>query len=508
MRMIRTYLVVLFVACFAKSCARAFPDLDGLATQGERHLDLSVVEKRDLGSTLECSEHADCPSDRYCNRSTNRCNHKRETGAPCNSDEKCGSGKCVDSLCVPDYGNCYSDQECPVDFVCYQGLCIYDEGCTNNYECPYHYYCENGDCIYYNECFADSECPTQHLCDHGQCVLHAECDSNDDCYHSTRCILGFCKYDDACAFDLDCSDDFFCSDGECVPLCRSDDECIENYWCDLETLQCVEKLPSGDICELNIQCSSGWCDSVQFPNRCRRPRPNTFSCQFDYQCRSNFCFERTCQDKVELGESCTADIQCSSTLCIDNSCQNLFEIGASCTLDKQCNSAYCSCILKICAVLKADNALCDFDCECANGWCYLGEFCKSKAAVGEPCLDNVDCVSGSCDNHDCGWWNVGGNHCGAFKCVPIMGEFGDFCTHGFQCKSNFCYDNACDVLTGMEGDMSDASDPVETSTATEHVLQDPPAEDEDTAWEDQNDQEDDDQEDGSHHGKDGKDGDF
>jgi hypothetical protein len=106
--------------------------------------------------------------------------------------------------------------------------------------------------------------------------------------------------------------------------------------------------------------------------------------------------------------------------------------------------------------MKDDGVHCDYDCECASGWCYSGDVCKSKLGLGESCRVNEECASGSCDNRDCGWR---GNHCGSFVCVPVMGENGDFCTLDYQCKSNYCSYGYCEEYTSDRGQPPDASDP-------------------------------------------------
>ena len=97
----------------------------------------------------------------------------------CDSMTKCKRDSFVDE-------QCRSDDECPGEGMCQEGICIWDYECESDVECEVGS-CNEGLCSFYS-CSDDKECPDGFVCgEFGNCEKFL-CESNHDCGPGSICL--------------------------------------------------------------------------------------------------------------------------------------------------------------------------------------------------------------------------------------------------------------------------------------------------------------------------------
>jgi len=230
-------------------------------------------------------------------------------------------------------------------------------------------------------------------------------------------------------------------------------------FCTADLKACAKKTP-GMTCTTSDECDT---------NRCvlglcvRASQAVGAQCFNDAECMSGFCFESSCQEKVQDGEVCTDDALCVSGLCNSGGTCGLLPDSQFCDRDDECVTGICNHDRpdRTCGVLP-DNRFCSRpqECEsnlcithgsslacgpvrvrhiceahnwCDTGWCHL-ERCRATEPPGHACSLQEMCDSGRCIG------NV---------CTDLLTP-GFSCTLDSQCESGTCVNNRCAALRREE----------------------------------------------------------
>jgi hypothetical protein len=284
------------------------------------------------------------------------------------------SAACTSS--APGPVRCGTTEDCPVDGVCTEGLCV---GCAH---CAEGETCLRGTCAQKN--CGDLPCKTRQACLEGTC--------SDD-----LCLKVFCGRGEVCARGV-------CYPAECETRpCDPGQVCVDD--------QCVYGTCVGVSCADGQLCVDGRCRSQNCPGqRCA----DNAAC-VEGQCKPIDCVGARCPE----GTAC-AQGKCVSTTCADTVCAE----GEVCLLN--------ACIPAGCLGLD-----CGPDERCLDGAC--GECAASEVSCtdgqDDDCDGFTDCEDTDCDTRACSDLNActTGDVCGAGKCnagaAVVCGAPTDAC-HG------------------------------------------------------------------------------
>ena len=309
-----------------------------------------------------CSEHADC----------------------------CGSFVCDDGVCTAqdNLSQNNENEECEDNFDCETGKkcdtvskkCIEGDNCTNDSDCKDDATCDTqtGNCIEKIACFENSDCAASlQVCVNRSCVdIGTICQDNSHCYENQVCSNdGNCIGKDeerSCENHQDCIDGESCVNG----ICLDEDDVV--------TRSCVNH----QDCQEGESCVNGICvDEGDISPR---------TCENHQDCESGeSCIEGICVAPGGIGYLCSGDHECNDDLaCINNRCADY-------------NGA----------VPCQSNAECPLNQVCHENFCQTRPPLNSQ--IGEPCLEDVDCVdNGKCllevfNNEESGF--IGG-YCTKYGC--------------------------------------------------------------------------------------------
>ena len=101
-----------------------------------------------------CTKDADCKAPYVCHVSAGKCvPAEAKSAGTCDPIEgkNCPAGKqCISGVCIAPPGKCFTNDQCPISYICSNGICQYQGGgkpmCTNNLNCPGGQVCVNGVC--------------------------------------------------------------------------------------------------------------------------------------------------------------------------------------------------------------------------------------------------------------------------------------------------------------------------------------------------------------------------
>ena len=110
-----------------------------------------------------------------------------------------GNGE-VECVRVPN--TCISDQSCPDQMNCVDGICMLK--CLADTQCAPNERCQNGQCML--TCRLDNDCFLGHVCLNNMCLVG--CKVNSDCPTSQSCIANRCV--DPCADPSTCGPNSEC----------------------------------------------------------------------------------------------------------------------------------------------------------------------------------------------------------------------------------------------------------------------------------------------------------
>ncbi|XP_047739044.1 uncharacterized protein LOC108675679 isoform X2 [Hyalella azteca] len=372
---------------------------------------LMVVSEKDICSELEipisvgCRADSDCPSNRACVNT--------QCVVPCNCGE---NAECtiVDHrpLCVCREGfqgdpitgcykvGCTANEQCPLDKMCYNGVCVnpcyVKDPCAINAECYPEVHQAKCRCPVgmvgdpfvrcdVAGCKENSDCPTDKACHNRMCI--DPCPHTDDCAPNAECYVyqhvAGCRCPSShpfgdprlmcedrpimsdvkpqCVVDGDCPSQFACIN----QYCRN--PCFELKPCDKSALcKVVDSLP---VRTMVCECPEGYL--IQLNGTCKlidlMPPPE---CRSSSDCGElEACVNKQCKDPCECGPNADCDIVDHRAIC---TCQVNF-LG---TPDVGCFPIGCK-----------------VDPECADDHaCYEG-VCANPCLVNNPCASNAECYA-------------------------------------------------------------------------------------------------------------------
>ena len=159
-----------------------------------------------------CAEDADCEAGLVCDLLT-------ETCAECVINSDCGSGTCLDGICLnagqPFRQPCIETDDCEAGLTCEGNLCL---ECVDNIDC-------GSDICYFGICLVVPDA-------HKRCDETADCEGAEVCTSCKVCSPASCLVDSECLPGT-------CLFGVCEPLslegqpCDSTDDCDTGLECAL-----------------------------------------------------------------------------------------------------------------------------------------------------------------------------------------------------------------------------------------------------------------------------------
>ena len=351
----------------------------------------------------------------------------RDNGAPCEDNEVCESGYCIDGVCCATEctGTCMACNESLTGSS--SGVCLavsVDTDPDNECEpdgstCGLDGFCSgvlagSGDqssCGFVN---TDVQCLDER-CVGADIYGSANCNGAGSCGGSTvssECGLYACQGDPGSP--------------ECPTTCTSDAQCdvAAGAFCCESTGQCVTGKQPGETCSSAGECGCGFCvDGVCCGTAC------TGSCYSCNQAYTGGVASGECAP-VAAGLSwsdCTAEA--TSTCGLNGKCDgsgacqqynSTTECGpAGCSGGDAVSAQYCSgdgtcqpgALADECDAYACESGACRTNCfddgDCASGYrCYLnrlggGNTCTDKLLIGEACGLDSQCASGECVDGYC-----------------------------------------------------------------------------------------------------------
>lgn len=349
---------------------------------------------------------------------------------PDNPCEACFVLVARDAFSPDDEGICDDGDDCTVDDVCRDGLCIggpspCDDGnpCTTSV-CDE----ETGACVNVNvegPCSDGDPCTVGDMCMDGLCMPGADplsCDDGNVCT-SNRCEPGVgcvAEPNDGAPCDDGnlCTSGDVCQDGLCLPGDEPFD-CDDNNLCTIDRCDpvagCVYRDIS-DLCGDDNPCTDAMCDPAR---GCVYPF-NTNPCD-----DNNLCTEGDiCTDGVCRGAPVDFD---DGNVCTDNACDPVTGIitqpnteacddGNACTVGDLCVDGGCE--PGTTPLVCNDNNVCtDDDCDPETGCVFTPN--TSPCDDNNLCTVNNVCADGTCTGEpvDCD----DGNACTVNTCSPTLG---------------------------------------------------------------------------------------
>ncbi len=330
------------------------------------------------GPAANCSDGNPCTNDACVD---GQCTHLPnaadcDDGNACTLDDQCAGGTCQhagladcddQNLCTTDSCDpvqgclhvfnsapCDDGNACTLGDKCAGGVCTPGGGLLS---------CEDG-----NPCTADS-------CSAGQGCVHVasngDCDDGNLCTVGEHCVDGKCQHEGL----LDCDDDSICTTDSCDPL--------------KGCLHLLNKVPcdDGNICTLGDKCQLGQCLGGQ-ALVCNDGNPCTDdSCAPEVGCQF-LANADPCSDENACteGDGCVAGwckpgapLDCDDgDPCTDDSCDAALGCVHQTNTDFQTDPDNCGQCGHVCSAVS----------DCVGGKCLL--------LAGQPCQDDVDCLSNHC----------------------------------------------------------------------------------------------------------------
>ena len=272
------------------------------------------------------------------------------SGNTCEDDtchEACASGLVFDPKAC-DCVQCIDDQQCNVNEVCLNSICVCTEGFK---EC-------NRSCIPVDHCCLDADCKTPGTCEimPGKCNVETGACSYPplDCSTPGVCEInpgacnettGLCEYKDAADL-VDCGTNGICCTGSCVEggACCDTADCGTPAICKAVTCtgnQCVtSNLANETVCGTDSICCSGSCVSnLTDVNNCGSCGN---ACGANSECVNGICVPLC----VGTGDACTVNSDCCIGLCLNNVCstQTCAAEGESCLQIPCCDTTGNTCV--------------------------------------------------------------------------------------------------------------------------------------------------------------------
>ncbi len=382
----------------------------------------------------------------HCSGTT--CATQCATNSDCSVGVNCQGGKCGT---LPNGRPCSGNSDCTSGF-CADGVCCSSACTAACLSCNQTGYA--GKCLALAAGLADPQCTATPkstcgktgACDgFGNCALYpketecipATCSGSINLTAGTCDGLGYCQ----AGGQIDCAP-FQCSGTACIPICKSDNDCLSPNSC--MNGSCGKK-PNGSSCKAGSECLSSYCVDglccdtdctgacqscalTSAPGKCS----NAPAGQLDphHQCKDmgrTFCgTDGYCDGKG------TCEQYPPETVCADETCVGgAYTPQATCTASGQC--------------IAPPSRTC-FPFACAGNSCY------SVCSQNNQCAANNSCLNGSC-----GLKPPGASCSAAAECQPAPDQK-SYCSSGVCCNSSCT--NACQAcnLSGSVGTCTTIAD--------------------------------------------------
>ena len=355
------------------------------------------------------------------------------TASDCIPGQLCQAGTCFDACMTDD--DCSASQRCDAS-----GLCVGAERCDDEGDCPDGTTCDDRLCRTQTpECERDVDCPPNFECRDGGCWPRSglECITRDDCDPGESCVDNVCVGVDPTDTGLDGGS----SDTGATDTGRTD---------------AGSDSGSGD---------TGAPDTGEDADPDATPDASEIPCTFTSDCpEGQFCIDRICQLPggsedtggsedagacVDFDETCDEASDCCSELCLDDDgieenggiCSRECTTWLSCNPPGVRNAWWCADVesRRVCAPSDWDRA-CGSAAECLGGICLRvpgqsscswrctqssdcppdsmcglvpfddGSSQRVCTPIGDPCIDQNQCLSQTCLTPDGG----GIGYCSSF----------------------------------------------------------------------------------------------
>lgn len=287
-----------------------------------------------------CAACSPCCEGVCCAQATAICHVN--TGVCCDPDSKATT---CDGKCGPVVNNCGVTVQC--------GPCVCDPACPACQICDV----DTGDCVADPDQQGDACGPAQ-TCEHGSVTPQGSCNASGNC---------------APAAPVSCSPYTECDGTSCAGNCANSGQCVNGYYCNGVNL-CVAKLPNGQACNQDGQCSSGHC--------------------VDGYCCNTAC-DGTCQACNLSGKLGTCTTEANGSACGGG---NVCCAGAcvDCCTNGQCSNPQPICVSNTCTACSGANP-CPGGQVCCGGSCFSGICCAGEecAPTGNTCNGSHECRCGS-----------------------------------------------------------------------------------------------------------------
>ena len=396
-----------------------------------------------------CGSTKDCASGKVCNLFV--CSDPLSDGAVCTGDEVCKSGACA-GLCYTPLArsdgqtcNVAAPDNCKKGLVCV-GVCLALTGhgglCTNSAQCPAGTTCEASGLV--------SKCLAGPQADGATCFDGVECTSG-----ACSGVLGF-QGQCVCSA-TSCGAASFCNGTSCQAkianggACGSGGQCVSGA-CGNNACFAPGTALLGGACVANAHCKSGSCDLPLFASS------GTCRCDADADCANEGMSTRHCDAglcKLPVGDfgACKSELWCvTAATCMDKvfgsgTCVTAGGrgLGQSCVNNTHCSSGSCDAVFKTCD--------CTSNAQCGSAaFCDLFGVCQPKKGDFSTCAAGAECTGGVCSLFKCltvgarssGQTCVANAHCAKGlacdgKCYqPHSASVGQTCVNSDHCASGFC----------------------------------------------------------------------
>ena len=463
------------------TCTTVVSSQDDDNCDGNNTCDASGACKPALGQT--CAAGSQCASGfcadgRCCeNACDTPCRSCANAAGTCTTvvtngnDDNCGGASTCDSS-----GDCKETlgQSCGSASECSSGYCVDGRCCENGCTTPCRS-CANaaGTCTTVVSSADDDNCQGADRCDAlGVC----KDDLGGSCSDGSTCATGFCSdgvcCDSACSGACDrcdspagtCTVMTVGSAGNppCAPLqcngtstacptsCTTDDECVEDRFCDSNTGTCMPDLALATPCDRTSQCDNSFCaadEKVCCDSLCDGAcvactaakkasgpdgvcGPVIDDTDPDGECPIDPGFPNSCgPDGLCQGGACRPFAK-NTVACGTVTCVNASEVqGNLCTgVGTTCVQALpTDCYPFICEVDHCRQS-CTAATHCQDGaFCNVQGVCQDEKANGDSCEDDIQCTNGHCVDGVC-CNEVCGQQCEACNvtgsegtCSPMVG---------------------------------------------------------------------------------------
>lgn len=216
---------------------------------------------------------------------------------------------CNNKICFP---KCAVDNDCAFNEKCIEGKCKLT--CRVDNDCFLGHICLNNQCVY--GCHADEDCAATQSCRNNNCINPCEnspCGPNAYCTVSNHrascaCGKGFVPSptakvacvrapSDSCTENKQCPVGNVCIDNLCKTICGSDEGCLSNERCDVNSGICKP------LCRKDHDCRNGEiCEGLLCVVGCR----SSSDCSLQHECVLNNCI-----DPCMAPTACGTNAECS-----------------------------------------------------------------------------------------------------------------------------------------------------------------------------------------------------